>query len=71
MSFENRSYLTSIAIDFVIFITCIAIILQLLTWKVQKLALDADNYVIIAEVVDFSIVVVKVTTLLTVLSCSL
>lgn len=71
MSFENRSYLTSIAIDFVIFITCIAIILRLLARKVQKLALDADDYVIIVEVVDFSIVVVKATTLLTVLSCSL
>lgn len=71
MSSENRSYLTSIAIGFAISITCIAIILRLLARKVQKLALGADDYVIIVGAVGFSIVVVKATTLLTVLSCSL
>lgn len=51
MADENRSYLTSIAIGFVIPITIIAVVLRLLARHVQKLTMGADEYVIIAGAV--------------------
>lgn len=49
---DDKSYRTTIAIAFAISITCIALTLRFLARKLNKIALGADDYFMLAGAVS-------------------